>query len=129
MATRNSGAWLGVLLAFASLATPAAAREGWNCNYSGQGTDPARYVTRLERRGHELIEPHWTAPIAYRILVDTRDMLVAVHAYAEPPSFRRDPRGVAVVLIINKYTGQMRRSTAGTGELDDHILTGSCERL
>jgi hypothetical protein len=129
MATRNGCIWLGALLALASLANPAAAREGWNCNYADQGADPARYVTRLEKHGHELIEPHWAAPIAYHILVDTRDMLVAVHAYAEPPSFRRDPRGIAVVLIINKYTGQMRRSSGGSGEADDHILTGSCERI
>lgn len=129
MATRKLGAQLALVLALAGIACPAAAREGWNCTYADSGSDSARYETRLEKRGHELIEPHWPASIAYKILVDTRDMLVAVHAYAEPPSFRRDPRGVAVVLIINKYSGQMRRSSGGSGEAEDRVLTGSCERF
>jgi len=129
MANSKIGTRLLGLLAFAIAAVPVAASAGgWSCTYMGSGADAARYVTRLEQRGHELIEPHWEAPIAYRILVDTRDMMVAVHAYAVPPSFRRDPKGVAIVFIINKYTGRMRRSTGGSDDLADEILTGSCER-
>ena len=118
---------LGILTLLAS-STAAAARIGWDCSYEGYGSDPARYVARFERRGNELVEPHWPASIAYRILVDTRDIEIAVHAYEIPPTFRRSARGSATVLIFNKITGHMRRSTTASGE-DDQISEGSCTRL
>ncbi len=119
---RLIGAGILTLLAF-----PASARGGWDCTYHGYGDDPARYVARLERRGGELVEPHWPAAIAYRVLVDTGDVLIAVHAYAIPPSFRRDAGGSATVLIINKINGHLRRSTSASGETEQ-ILEGSCRR-
>jgi hypothetical protein len=119
----------GFLLALALCApTAAAARHGWDCTFEGAGSDPARYIAHLELRGHEIIEPHWPATIAYHVLVDTNDMLIAARAYDIPPTFRRDALGAATVLIINKRNGHMRRSTAEMGEADDRIETGYCER-
>jgi len=116
------------ILALVALPTAAAARGGWDCNFEGNGANPARYVTRFAQRGDQLIEARWPASIAYRILVDTRDTEIAVHAYDIPPTFRRDARGSAVVLIFNKLNGRIRRSTITTDEADQN-LEGSCERL
>src|SRR5271154_6920343 len=101
------------------LASPAAARPGWDCTFEGAGNNPARYIAHLDIRGHELVEPHWPASIAYRILVDTRDMLIAARGYDIPPTFRRDARGAATVLMLNKRDGHLRRSTSELGEPDD----------
>jgi hypothetical protein len=116
------------ILALVALPSAAAARGGWDCNFEGNGSDPARYVTRFAERGNDLVETHWPVSIPYRILVDTRDIEIAVHAYDIPPTFRRDARGAATVLIFNKLTGRMRRSTVATDEADQ-ILEGSCVRL
>ena len=122
--------WMGLALSAASatLPGPAGARHVWNCTYEGSGTGPAHYVTRLERRGVFLVEPHWPSPVAYRILVDSRDILIAVRATTTPPSFRRDAGGAATVLFINKLTGRMRRAGLATGQPDEQSLIGICER-
>ncbi len=122
----------GCLVFLLFLASPAAARPGWDCTFTGAGegggNNPARYIAHLDIRGRELVEPHWPASIAYRILVDTRDMLIAARGYDIPPTFRRDARGAATVLILNKRDGHLRRSTSELGEPDDRIETGYCER-
>lgn len=109
-------------------ATPAVARTGWDCAFEGYGANPARYELHIERRGSELVEPHWPAALAYRVLVDSRDILVAAHAYAMPPSFRRDARGTAYVLIINKQDGHAQRSVVTSGA-DDEVMEGNCRRF
>ena len=116
----------GYLVFLAFLASPAAARPGWDCTFEGEGA--ARTIAHLQLRGHDLMEPHWPATIAYRILVDTRDMLIAARGYDIPPTFRRDARGSATVLILNKRDGHLRRSTSELGEPYDRIETGFCER-
>ncbi|HTW36355.1 MAG TPA: hypothetical protein VMD53_17165 [Rhizomicrobium sp.] len=118
----------GYLLFLAFLASPAAASPGWDCTFEGAGSDPARTIAHLDIRGHEIIEPHWPASIAYRVLVDTRDMLIAARGYDIPPTFRSDARGSATVLILNKRDGHLRRSTSALGEPYDRIETGFCER-
>ena len=118
----------GCLIFLAFLASPAAARPGWDCTFEGGGSNPARYIAHLDIRGRELVEPHWPASVAYRILVDTRDMLIAARGYDIPPTFRRDARGAATVLILNKRDGHLRRSTSELGEPNDRIETGFCER-
>ena len=121
---------LAGLLTIAVLAAPGAAlaRPGWDCTFQGTGSDPARYIAHREIHGRELVEPHWPATIAYRIMVDTREFLIATRAYVVPPTFRRDGRGVVTVLMIDKLNGRMRRSTGESGEGDDRIETGLCER-
>jgi hypothetical protein len=122
--------WIG-LAACATLAVlpdEAFARQRWNCTYEGMGSDPAHYVTKIERRGNLLVEPHWPVPVTYRILADTHDMLIAARASTAPPSFRRDARGEATVLFINKQTGHMRRAAFATGETGGQTLIGVCER-
>ncbi len=116
------------LLFLAFLASPAAARPGWDCTFEGGGDSPARYIAHLDMRGRELVEPHWPASIAYRILVDTHDMLIAARAYDIPPTYRSDARGAGIVLILNKRDGHLRRSTSVMGEPYDRIETGFCER-
>jgi hypothetical protein len=116
------------LLALASLVSPAVASPGWDCTFEGAGSEPARTISHLDIRGHDLIEPHWPASTAYRILVDTRDMMIAARAYDIPPTFRSDARGAGIVLILNKRDGHMRRSTSVMGEPYDRIETGFCER-
>lgn len=118
----------GCLLFLVFLASPVAARPGWDCTFEGGGSNPARTIAQLDIRGRELIEPHWPASSAYRILVDTRDMLIAARGYDIPPTFRRDARGAAVVLILNKRDGHLRRSTSDLGEPYDRIEMGLCER-
>jgi hypothetical protein len=118
----------GCLLFLVFLASPAVARPGWDCTFEGAGSEPARTISHLDIRGHDLIEPHWPASTAYRILVDTRDMLIAARAYDIPPTFRSDARGAGLVLILNKRDGHMRRSTSVMGEPYDRIETGFCER-
>jgi hypothetical protein len=129
---KQRGDWVQVLVlagiaALACSAQPASAREGWDCNYAGTGADAARYVTHFEKRGADLVEPHWPAPISYRILVNTHETLVAVHAYAEPSSFRRDTQAGAIVLMIDKRTGRLRRSSVTDGDDTDQVLAGRCE--
>jgi hypothetical protein len=121
---------LAGLVVFAILAAPGAAlaRPGWDCTFQGTGADPARYIAHLEIRGRELIEPHWPATTAYRITVDSREFLIATRAYVIPPAFRRDARGIAIVLMIDKLNGRLRRSTGESGEGNDRIETGFCER-
>ena len=121
---------LAGLVAITVLAAPVAAlaRPGWDCTFQGTGSDPARYIAHLEIHGRELVEPHWPATIAYRILVDSREFLIATRAYIVPPTFRRDARGVATVLMIDKLDGRLRRSTGDSGEAEDRIETGFCER-
>jgi len=118
----------GCLLFLVAMAAPAAARPGWDCTFEGEGNDPARTIAHLDVRGHNLVEPHWPASIAYRILVDTRDMLIAARGYDIPPTFRRDARGSATVIILNKRDGHLRRSTSELGEPYDRIESGFCER-
>jgi hypothetical protein len=118
----------GCLVFLAFLASPATASPGWDCTFEGGGSDPARYISHLDIRGRELVEPHWPATTAYRILIDTRDMLIAARGYDIPPTFRSDARGAGIVLILNKRDGHMRRSTSMMGEPYDRIETGSCER-
>ncbi|HKD21984.1 MAG TPA: hypothetical protein VKB71_08205 [Rhizomicrobium sp.] len=122
--------WIGLAAcaALAVLPAPALARQGWNCTYEGRGSDPAHYVTKIERRGDLLVEPHWPVPVTYRILADNHEMLIAARAATVPPSFRRDARGEATVLFINKQTGHMRRAAFATGEADGQTLVGVCER-
>jgi hypothetical protein len=122
----------GCLLFLAFLASPAAARPGWDCTFTsageGDGSNPARTITHLDIKDRELVEPHWPASIAYRILVDTRDMLIAARGYEIAPTYRRDAEGAAAVLILNKRDGRMRRATSTMGEPYDRIETGFCER-
>ena len=122
--------WIGlaVCAALSALPAQALARQGWNCTYEGAGSDPARYVTKIERRGGLLVEPHWPVPVTYRILADSRDMLIAARASTVPPSFRRDARGEATVLFLNKQTGRLRRAAFATGEAGGQTLVGVCER-
>lgn len=108
-------------------AQAAAAREVWNCTYEGYGDDPARYVTHFEERGNEIVEAHWPNSLTYRIIVNTHDSLVAVHAYSIPPSFRRDARAGAMVLMIDKRSGRLHRSTTQSGDSTDQVLGGTCE--
>lgn len=105
----------------------AAARQGWDCQYEGSGAGSARYMTHFDWRGRELIEPHWPAAIAYQILVDTRDILIAAHAYEVPPTFREDAEGAATVLVLNKVTGRLRRSSIKAEESGDEVSYGTCE--
>lgn len=118
----------GCLLILAVFASPAVARPGWDCTFEGDGNNPARTIAHLDIRGHDIVEPHWPATVAYRILVDTRDMLIAARGYDIPPTFRSDARGSATVLILSKRDGHLRRSTSELGEPYDRIETGSCER-
>jgi hypothetical protein len=120
--------WLAACAALLALPGQALARQGWNCTYEGMGSDPAHYVTKIERHGDLLVEPHWPVPVTYRILADTRDMLIAARASTMPPSFRRDARGEATVLFLNKQTGRMRRAAFATGEPGGQTLIGVCER-
>jgi hypothetical protein len=122
--------WIGLAACAALAALPAQAhmRQGWNCTYEGLGADPAHYVTKIERRGALLVEPHWPVPVTYRILADTSDLLIAARASTAPASFRRDARGEATVLFINKQTGRMRRAAFATGESGGQTLIGVCER-
>jgi hypothetical protein len=115
------------LLFLVLFTSPAAASPDWDCTFEG-GSDAARTIAHLDIRGREVIEPHWPATVAYRILVDTRDMLIAARGYGIPPTFRGDARGSATVLILNKRDGHLRRSTSEMGEPYDRIETGSCER-
>ncbi|HUO93003.1 MAG TPA: hypothetical protein VMU22_08780 [Rhizomicrobium sp.] len=119
----------GILLAL-GLLTPsaAAAGPGWDCTFEGAGGDAAHYIAHLDLRGRKLIEPHWPASIAYRILVDTRDMLIAARAYEIAPTFRSNASGAATVLMINKRDGRLRRATTSMGGPDDRIETGTCAR-
>jgi hypothetical protein len=117
-----------VAVAVLSAPTAALARPGWDCTFQGTGSAPARYIAHLEIHGRELVEPHWPAATAYRIMVDTREFLIATRATVVPPAYRRDARGVATVLMIDKLNGRMRRSTGESGEGDDRIETGLCER-
>jgi hypothetical protein len=119
---------IAACLVFLAFASPAVARSGWDCSFEGGGSNPARYIAHLDIRGHDLIEPHWPASTAYRILVDTRDILIAARAYDIPPTFRNDARGAGIVLILNKRDGHMRRSTSTMGEPTDRIETGFCDR-
>lgn len=105
----------------------AAAREGWDCNY--EGADASHYVVRFERHGAALVERHWPEPLAYRILLDSRAVVIAAHAYVTRAGFRTDSHAGATVLIIDKRSGRMRRSSAETGEDADEIAYGSCARL
>ena len=117
----------GCLFALIALApAAAAARPGWDCTFESEGT--ARTIVHLDVRGREILEPHWPATVAYRVLVDTRDMLIAARAYDIPPTFRSDARGAGIVLILNKRDGHIRRATSVMGEPYDRIETGSCER-
>jgi len=118
------------LLALVVLAAPgtALAHPGWDCTFQGRGADPARYIAHLEIRGRELVEPHWPTATDYRIMVDSRDFLIATRAIVVPPAFRRDARGTATVLMIDKRSGRMRRSTGESGDGDDRVETGFCER-
>jgi hypothetical protein len=127
--TKSKRALAG-LLAVTVLAAPEAAlaRRGWDCTFQGTGADPARYIAHLEIHGRELVEPHWPSATTYRIMVDSREFLIATRAYAVPPGFRRDPRATATVLMIDKRNGRLRRSTGESGEGDDRIETGLCER-
>jgi hypothetical protein len=121
---------LASIVAIAVLAAPVAAlaRPGWDCTFQGTGSAPARYIAHLEVRGRELVEPHWPAATDYRIMVDSREFLIATHAIVVPPAFRRDARGTATVLMIDKRNGRLRRSTGESGEGGDRIETGFCER-
>lgn len=112
------------------LAAPgmALAGQGWDCQYTGSSADSARYMAHFDRRGNELIEPRWPASIPYRILVDTRDLLIAVHAYEVPPTFRQDAQGAAIVLVVNKATGRMRRSVIKGEEGAADVSYGTCEK-
>ena len=118
------------LIAVAILAAPgvAMAHPGWDCAFEGSGSDPARYISHLEIHGRELVEPHWPAATAYRILVDDREFLIAARAYVVPPTFRRDSRAMATVVTINKINGRLRRTTGESGEAADRIETGVCNR-
>lgn len=128
MTRRIAGFLLGLLCLAGVAPAHAAGRGGWDCSYEGNGDDPARYVNRLEQRGDTLVEPHWPRSLTYRILIDTSDVLVAVHAYAEPPAFRRDALGGATVIVINKVSGRMRRSSGTSRDDADQILFGRCNR-
>jgi len=114
---------LGLLAPSVAMAGP-----GWDCTFEGAGSDPARYIAHLDLKGRQLIEPHWPATIAYHILVDTRDMLIAARAYEIAPTFREDARGAATVLMLNKRDGHLRRTTTSMGDPDDRIETGTCAR-
>ena len=114
---------LGLLAPSATMAGP-----GWDCTFEGVGDDPAHYISYLDLKGHALIEPHWPATIAYHILVDTRDMLIAARAYEIAPTFRSDARGAATVLMLNKRDGHLRRTTTSMGDPGDRIETGTCQR-
>ncbi len=116
---------LAVLVIFMNAAPPAAARGVWNCTY--EGGDSAHYVMRFEKRASDVVEPHWPHPVFYRILLDTREMLVAVHAYVAPPSFRRDARAGAAVVIIDKRRGRLHRSATAAGDSTDQVIEGRCE--
>lgn len=124
--TRAVSMGLLVLLAFSARAVAA---SGWDCTYEGGGSDPAHYVTHFQKRDGMLVEPHWPAAIAYRILVDTSDRLVAVHASSERTSFRRDAEGSVSVIMIDKHNGRMRRSSGDSGSDTDRVEFGTCERL
>jgi hypothetical protein len=123
------GFWGGYFLVLTLCAPSAAmAAHGWDCVFEGEGPDPSRSIAHLELRGHELIEPRWPATVAYHILVDTNDMLIAARAYDIPPTFRSDARGAATILIVNKRNGHLRRTTTEMGEAEDRIEQGTCER-
>lgn len=114
----------GIVSALALIASSAAARERWDCTY--EDAEAARYVAHFDVRAEELVEAHWGKPVVYRILKDTREALVAVHAFAEPSAFRRDTEAGADVLIIDKRTGRMKRSTVVPGDALDETRTGQC---
>jgi hypothetical protein len=118
--------WFCALMVLAPAA--ASARPGWDCTFESAGDNPARTIAHLDIRGHELVEPHWPASVAYRILVDTRDMLIAARGYDIPATFRNDARGAGTILILNKRNGHLRRSTSALDEAYDRIETGFCER-
>jgi hypothetical protein len=120
-------ATLGIV-AFMAAPPASAARSDWECSYQDYGSGSAHYVVHFEPRGNELIEPHWPAPIAYHILVDTHDMLIAARAYIIAPTFRGDARGAATLLIINKVTGHLRRSSSESGKENDQVSYGNCEK-
>jgi hypothetical protein len=117
---------LCVLILFAVIAGPAQAR-GWDCRYEGGGSNGARYVTRFEWRGFELIEPHWPNSTAYRIVTDNRDMLIAVHADAGS-TYRHARHTSVTVVVLDKETGRMRRSTAESADDFDRVEFGKCAR-
>jgi hypothetical protein len=121
---------LAGLLAVATFAVPgvAIAHPGWDCSFEGSGSNPARYISHLEIHGRELVEPHWPAATAYRILVDDREFLIAARAYVVPPTFRGDARAMATVVTINKINGRLRRTTGESGGAADRIETGVCDR-
>lgn len=115
------------LLALLLCPSQGLARTGLDCVFEGYGADPARYDAHFERRGDEFIEPHWPASLAFRVLVDTREALIAVHAYATPPSFRRDAAGTAVILFVDKLNGRAQRSTVTSGR-ENQVQEGTCRR-
>jgi hypothetical protein len=117
---------LCALALFAVIAGPAQAR-GWDCRYEGEGANGARYVTRFEWRGFELVEPHWPNSTTYRIVTDNRDMLIAVHADAGSP-YRRIRHASVTVVVLDKETGRMRRSTAENADDFDRVEFGRCTR-
>jgi len=51
-----------------------------------------------------------------------------VHAYIAPRAFRQSARGGAVVLILNRATGRMRRSLGASGEETDRVDFGLCAK-
>jgi hypothetical protein len=117
-------AFIAIFAVALALRCGAAAAHGWDCSFQASGDDPARYVTRFTQQGRELIDPHWPGRIAYRILLDNREFVIAAHAYAQAPAYRREAVAGAHVVIIDKLSGRIRRSTVEPGA--DEIREGLC---
>jgi hypothetical protein len=98
------------------LGSPGQAQESWTCSFHGYLTQPV--IVRFRVEADKLIEQ--TLNLEYKILQNSSSYILAVHLIDDA----RTPE--AFVVIIDKRSGNFRRSNAILGDADDAARHGQC---
>jgi hypothetical protein len=119
--------WPHVLGVVACLvASPASAQETWDCAFPNHFSPEKFEIVHFAVDGDSLKERDYG--LDYRILQNNEYSIVAAWSMSKIWSGNKAPRMGAAVVVIDKATGDYRRSEVYVGEPGDSSVYGNCKR-
>jgi hypothetical protein len=119
--------WPGILGTI-FFVTNAIASQAWECTYMLDGGFRAKDIFVEETPS--TLTSHVTEVSdqlnKYDILENSSEGLIAIHHYSEPPEDGKPTETGAVIIAINKLTGEFRMFGILLSALDENVTRGSC---